>query len=756
MKPRVLIVAAPFGFGPAAKALILVRGLQDRADLALCADREAWDFIDRHKPAAVACHRGIFAHCFADRASLLPFDHVISVNHAPALVHMQALGLAGRTVFVDSLLAWREASASAAVPPGLQAYLVQDYPGAAGLLGRALAAQVALTAPLLWPLPPSDPSADRRGVVLHLGGMTSPLASWAEISGSVAALVQSVVAAVAAQGQPLTVMGSPHLAGLGLDGGPVTVLGDISPERAAQLIAGAAVLITTPGIGAIFEALSQDTPVILLPPMNSTQLLHHQVLTGAGLHGLLSAAHQARLTALAGTLDWKQQTLACLALLRRVGPQLAPPLAQRLSHVAAGQRDPAVREALMRGQRQVFAGLSPVQPLEVIRGWLVAAAPKRALAPPAPEPVPPSAPASVTRPAMDPKALEALVKAMPKVELHLHLEGSIPPELMLSLAQRNQLKLPFEQPQQFRLRRPYGNFREFSDRLLLAVHCLRQPQDFHDAVAVLGVQLVRQNVVYAEVTWTPQFYLRRGVSLDTILAAMNRARARLKAQWGLELRWIPDLVRSYPAASAQVAQWASQPGTRAAGVVALGLGGPEAGHPAQTFEPVFRAARALGLPANPHAGEGAGPDSVWQTLEALGPTRIGHGVRSIEDPVLVEHLARHALPLEVCLSSNVQLGLYPSFAEHPVRRLVDAGCTVSLNTDDPVLFDTTLGREYLHAMRDCGLDLAFVRRQVLDALQSSYLDDADKQRLAAECRQRFQRLDDGERGPSPAKVPGQW
>jgi adenosine deaminase len=357
---------------------------------------------------------------------------------------------------------------------------------------------------------------------------------------------------------------------------------------------------------------------------------------------------------------------------------------------------------------------------------------------------------------MDPKALQALVKAMPKVELHVHLEGSIPPELMLSLAQRNQLKLPFEQPQQFRRADPYGNFREFADRLLLAVHCLRQPQDFHDAVAVLGVH-------WCSRTWSmPRSPGHRSSTCAAacrstpILAAMNLARARLKAQWGLELRWIPDLVRSYPAAAAQVAQWASQPGTRAAGVVALGLGGPEAGHPAQTFEPVFRAARARGLPANPHAGEGAGPDSVWQTLEALGPTRIGHGVRSIEDPVLVEHLARHALPLEVCLSSNVQLGLYPSFAEHPVRRLVDAGCTVSLNTDDPVLFDTTLGLEYLHAMRDCGLDLAFVRRQVLDALQSSYLDDADKQRLAAECRQRFQRLDDGERGPSPAKVPGQW
>lgn len=753
MKPRVLIVAAPYGFGPAAKALIVAHGLQDQADLAFCADREAWAFIDRHKPAGVACHRGIFAHRFPDRDSLLAFDQVISVNHAPALVHLHMLGLAARTVFIDSLLAWREASASAAVPPGLLGYLVQDYPGASGLLDRALAAQVALTAPLLWPMPPPDPAAARDGVVLHLGGMTSPLASWDQIAPSVAALVRCVADAAATRGQALTVMGSSHLAGLDLAGGPVTVLGDISPEAAAQRIAGAAALVTTPGIGAVFEALSQDTPVILLPPMNSTQLLHHQVLTRAGLPGVLSGAKRARLQAVAGTLDWQQQTGLCLALLHQVAAHLSAPLARRLSDLLADPRPAARRDTVLHAQRQVLAGLSPVQPLDVIRGWLPAAAAAGSAPPVGPPDVAPSpARATAARPTTDPQALEAAVKALPKVELHVHLEGSIPPELMLSLARRNGLKLPFDQPQQFHRQRPFASFREFADRLLLAVHCLRQPQDFHDAVAVMGAQLVRQNVVYAEVTWTPQFYLRRPTTLDDILAAMNRARARLKSQWGLELRWIPDLVRSFPGAAAHVAQWASQPGTQAAGVVALGLGGPEAGHPATGFEAVFRAARARGLPANPHAGEGAGPGSIWQTLEALEPTRIGHDVSAIEDPVLVEHLARRAVPLEVCLTSNVQLGVSASYAEHPVRRLVDAGCTVSLNTDDPVLFGTTLGREYLHAVRDCGLDLAFVRQQVLGALQSSYLADVDKQRLAAECRQRFQRLDEGAGPPSGAAI----
>ena len=243
-----------------------------------------------------------------------------------------------------------------------------------------------------------------------------------------------------------------------------------------------------------FEALSQDTPVILLPPMNSTQLLHHQVLTGAGLHSVLSSAHQAHLTAQSSRLDWRRQTQLCLELLRQVAPHLAPALARRLSAVLAGPPDAAGRDALLQDQRTLFAGLSPVQPLDVIRGWLLSASPARTLAhhPSVRAPMP--APAPAARPAPDPKVLAAAVKALPKVELHVHLEGSIPPELMLSLARRNRLKLPFDRPGQFRLQRPYGNFREFADRLLLAVHCLRQPQDFDDAVTVLGARLAQQNV----------------------------------------------------------------------------------------------------------------------------------------------------------------------------------------------------------------------------------------------------------------------
>lgn len=298
--------------------------------------------------------------------------------------------------------------------------------------------------------------------------------------------------------------------------------------------------------------------------------------------------------------------------------------------------------------------------------------------------------------------LECRLRALPKVELHVHLEGSIPPELMLLPARRNRLRLPFDHPQQFQRSLKYRRFKDFSDRLQLAVHGLRQPQDLHDAVVVMGVGMVRQNNRYAEVSLTPQFHLhgRGALKIETIVAAMNLARAGLEARHGPVLRWIPDLVRRFPRAAQAVTEWACS---------------------AQ--------ARAAGLPAIPHAGEGAGPESVRKTLAALSPARIGHGVRSIEDPALVEHLAQLGVHLEVCPTSNVALGLYRSFAAHPLERLLDAGCSVSVYSDDPVLFRINLTQEYLRAVKHCGLDLADIRRTIRAALQASYLTDPERSAL---------------------------
>ncbi len=344
---------------------------------------------------------------------------------------------------------------------------------------------------------------------------------------------------------------------------------------------------------------------------------------------------------------------------------------------------------------------------------------------------------------MEPRRLNATadyLKALPKAELHLHLEGSLRPRLLLDLAERNRLRLPVASAEEFARLYRYRSFREFANVLLLGVACLRKPEDFFDAVLDLGRSLEDENIRYAEVTWTPQFYLHRGYPLDILLGAMNAARAEIQRRTGIQIRWIPDLVRSFPQPARAIASWASSRAAREAGVVALGLGGPEAEHPASLFEPVFASARQAGLPANPHAGEGAGASSVWGTIRALQPRRIGHGVRAHEDPELVSHLAREGIPLEVSLTSNIQLGVFPTYEDHPVKDLIRAGCAVTLNTDDPVLFGTSLSKEYLIAVERCGLDLNDVRKSILTAVQSSYLPADDKEKMLSEFKAEFARL----------------
>lgn len=733
-KPRVLIIAAPFGFGPAAKSLIFARGLEDVAEVTFSADCDAYDFIARHKPPGMDCVRGPLPDLSPHRRSLSDFDCAISVNHIPAVQHLARLGLASRTIFHDSLLSWRKAEAEVEARMGLhsrlRACLVQDYPGAAGLLDRRAADVVALTAPLMWPLACEPSDGHRRSVVLHLGGITSRLAKWDEIAEPIGKLVSHVCRVFGRHGLAVAVVGSAHLKTLPLSEQNVHVLGDLSPEATARLIARGRLLVTTPGIGAIYEAMANDTPLVLLPPMNSTQLHHYRVLTMHGIPGSMPAEIVHRLVADAGKLGWEGQTLLCHRLLRVPSASLTADLpgiaSGALAEVAAGD----VEGSPVQAQRRLFGSLSRVSAIDVVRDILSST------------PTPVRLRVVEDAPDRDGRVgIEQHLLRLPKVELHVHLEGSIRPEILLRLGERHKIALPFSAPDQYYKRCTFSNFGDFAKTLLLGVRCLRGPEDFFDLVIDIGHGLTRQSVRYAEITWTPQFYLGSRFALDDILGAMNEARRELNAQSGLDLRWIPDLVRSYPAPAAAIANWAAS--RTAAGVVALGLGGPEAAHPAPAFAAHFGQARARGLPANPHAGEGAGPESVWQTIEHLHPARIGHGVRAIEDERLVAFLAREAIPLEVCLTSNVKLGVYRSLAEHPVKRLIDAGCTVTLNSDDPVLFQTTLTDEYIHAVRECGLTLEEVKATILASLRASYLAEDKKHSMQIEFEREFSRLDGG-------------
>jgi len=332
-----------------------------------------------------------------------------------------------------------------------------------------------------------------------------------------------------------------------------------------------------------------------------------------------------------------------------------------------------------------------------------------------------------------PLDLDPLIRALPKAELHVHLEGSIVPELALRLAKRRNVALPGANEGVEGLRRAYrfASFREFLQVYVALSSTLQQAEDFADAVFGVAEELGAQQVRWAELTFTPMTHVARGVDPDAMLAGLAHGRARARAELGVEMAWVFDVVRSLPDQGEATLELALR--GRDAGVIALGIGGPEG--PAWSVAPlasIFARAKAEGLKSVPHAGEQHGRESLRETLDLLAPDRIGHGVRCLEDRELTAELADMQLPLEVCPSSNVALGVVASWADHPLPRLQAAGIALSLASDDPPLFGTTLNDEY----RRCVAHFGWGARELLAvagaAVEHSFMAEPRKQALRAE------------------------
>lgn len=336
---------------------------------------------------------------------------------------------------------------------------------------------------------------------------------------------------------------------------------------------------------------------------------------------------------------------------------------------------------------------------------------------------------------LDPR-LEALIVRLPKAELHVHLEGSIPPELAVRLAQRHGRALPGMASGADGLRGHYrfANFGEFVRMYLAISACLVDERDFCDITLALAQQLAAQQVVYAEVTFTPMTHVTRGVDPSVMLAGLAEGRARARAEHGVELAWVFDIVRSLQHQAEPTLELALR-GQRD-GVIGLGFTGPEGqGWPMEPFAPTFARARASGLRSLPHAGEMSGPQSIRDALDLLGAERIGHGVRAVEDPALMERLERSQVPLEVCPTSNVGIGLYPELAAHPLPQLLAGGLAVSLASDDPPMFSTSLVDEFCRCVKMFEWDAAQVRALAAASVQHSFMSESAKaETLAAQSR----------------------
>jgi aminodeoxyfutalosine deaminase len=317
------------------------------------------------------------------------------------------------------------------------------------------------------------------------------------------------------------------------------------------------------------------------------------------------------------------------------------------------------------------------------------------------------------------------IREMPKVELHVHLEGSIRPATLLTLAERNRVALPAADLEGLQAFYRFSDFDHFLQVYSTISRCLKTPGDYSLIAYEFGADMARQNIRYAEVTFTPYSNVANtGLPFDELLAGLNDGRSRAQGEFDIEYRWILDIMRDQPDSRHLVAAWATSAQDR--GVVGFGLGGTEYGHPPEWFADAYTVARDVGLHSVPHAGEVAGPESVWGALRALGAERIGHGVRSVEDPALVEYLRQHQIPLEVCPTSNLCLGIYPSYEEHPIRWLWEQGVYVTLNSDDPPMFNTDLVSEYQAVADHAGFTAGELERLSLNALQASFLPDDRK------------------------------
>jgi aminodeoxyfutalosine deaminase len=334
--------------------------------------------------------------------------------------------------------------------------------------------------------------------------------------------------------------------------------------------------------------------------------------------------------------------------------------------------------------------------------------------------------------------LESYLRAAPKAELHVHLEGAIRPETVLALARRNGVKLPAQSVEALRRWFVYRDFPHFVEVFVAIIGCLRTSADYELIAYEFGAEMARQNIRYAEITFAPSTHAWAGVPYETWFPGLTRGRERAESAFGLRMRWIFNVVRRLddPATLFPKAEYCTDAAIagRSGGVVALGLGGNEDGGLPEPFAPFFARARAAGLHSAPHGGEFAGPQSVWGALRALGAERIGHGVRSIEDPQLVAYLAERRIALEVCPTSNICLGVYPNLAAHPLARLRDAGVALTINSDDPAMFNTSIGDEAALLDTAFGLDGDAVDEVLLNGVRASFLPDTEKRELELEFR----------------------
>lgn len=326
--------------------------------------------------------------------------------------------------------------------------------------------------------------------------------------------------------------------------------------------------------------------------------------------------------------------------------------------------------------------------------------------------------------------IAALIRRIPKAELHLHIEGTLEPEMMMRLAERNGVELPYDGVDAIRSAYDFSNLQSFLDIYYAGAQVLRTEQDFYDLTSAYLERASDDNVRHVEIFFDPQTHTERGIPFETVVDGISRALQAGQSELAITYRLIMCFLRHLSAGDAMATLEQALPYKTQ--IAAVGLDSSEVGHPPSKFADVFERARDEGFLAVAHAGEEGPPAYILEALDMLHVRRIDHGVRCLEDPALVRRLVNEQIPLTVCPLSNVTLRVFDTLEAHTLKRLLEAGVCATINSDDPAYFGGYIGDNFLHSQRALNLTAEYIRTLARNSFVASFLSAKEKQRYLSE------------------------
>ncbi len=317
--------------------------------------------------------------------------------------------------------------------------------------------------------------------------------------------------------------------------------------------------------------------------------------------------------------------------------------------------------------------------------------------------------------------MQTLIQAIPKAELHLHLEGSLEPELMFELARRNSITLPYETVENIRAAYEFSNLQDFLDIYYQGANVLQTEADFYDLTWAYLLRCQADGVVHTEPFFDPQTHTERGIPIGTVIQGISRALADGQTKLGISSYLILSFLRHLSEEEAFNTLREALPYKEH--FIAVGLDSSELGHPPEKFERVFAAAREAGLRTVAHAGEEGPPENIWNAISLLNVCRIDHGVAASQDPQLVSYLVQHRIPLTVCPLSNTRLKVFSDMAEHNILELLEKGVRVTVNSDDPAYFGGYVNANYQALADSLGMTDAQLKQLACNSITASFLPE---------------------------------